>query len=285
MLVGSACETRVDVGVRCDASTPCVTGQACVDGFCGLRCSKDGDCPSTERCDAANQRCVLRDSSAGGGSAGGGAGGSSAGGGTAMATPCSAAMPCAGANQACSNGVCVERCTGPGECPAGHYCTDQLCQPRMVGSCPQTPCVSGQSCVSGLCSTPPPPTMCDPEQAASGMDGCDRNAICFDPAATEEKDPKCYSFPACPENKVCPVGVQGAVCNDGLIPNKNTICLTSQCTSASNCPTDWLCFKFPKTAVLGACSNKGPYAPCATGADCLSGDCNIFITGFPGFCR
>jgi hypothetical protein len=98
-------------------------------------------------------------------------------------------------------------------------------------------------------------------------------------------DPKCYSFPACAQDKTCPTGLQGAVCNDGLIPNKGRICLTGLCRTVANCPASWICFKNTPTDVLGGCSSKGFGSPCKTGADCLSNNCSVFAPGFPGICQ
>jgi hypothetical protein len=139
-------------------------------------------------------------------------------------------------------------------------------------------------CIEGLCSTPPPTTQCDPDQVSSGNDGCDSHAVCIDPAETDAKDPRCYTFPACAEDKTCPIGLQGAVCNDGLIPNKAHICLTGLCRSEANCPSSWVCVKFTATDVLGICSNRGTGEPCTSASQCLSGNCSIIAPGFPGIC-
>lgn len=214
-------------------------------------------------------------------------GASGGGGGGGSESPCSASKACP-SGQFCFNGICAVGCQSNQDCASDQYCatdSDRLCHNKTVTTCPEVPCASGQQCVSGLCSTPPPPTQCDPEQVGNGMDGCEKNAICLDPATTEAKDPKCYSFPACGEGDTCPTGTQGAVCNVGLIPNKGKICLTGLCTQATHCPKDWACFKYPSNAPVGFCSNKGPFAPCTTAADCTSGNCMTAAPGFPGFCQ
>ena len=127
--------------------------------------------------------------------------------------------------------------------------------------------------------------MCDPQQLPNGADGCDVSSVCIDPAETQATDPRCYSMPACDANKQCPTGLSGAVCNDGLIPNKGLICLINLCRTVSHCPADWACVKFTATDVLGLCSSRGFGAPCASNADCLSSRCAQTFPGLPGFCQ
>lgn len=227
----------------------------------------------------------------GGGASGGGAGGGSgggSGGGTAMQLGCSTASPCP-SGQFCFNGLCAYGCQTNSNCAADQYCDtefDHLCHNKVVESCASMPsiCAATQTCVSGFCSTPPPATQCDLNQVASGNDGCATNAICVDSSDTSVEDPKCYTFPACAQDKTCPTGLQGAVCNDGLIPNKARICLTGLCQTTANCPANWACVKFSPNDVLGMCSNKGTGSPCTSSAECTSGNCSIPAPGFPGFC-
>lgn len=243
-------------------------------------------------------------SSFGGGSTGGGAataggsasaggaasaGGSATGGGTGLEPfTCSPTRMCPN-GQFCFNGLCAIGCQTNANCAADQFCDtefDRLCHNRVVPTCTnQSGCASTQVCVSGFCSTPPPMTQCDPNQVPSGMDGCDMNSLCVDPVETNVADPKCYSFPACAPDKTCPTGLQGAVCNDGLIPNKGRVCLTGLCRTVANCPSNWACIKFTATDVLGVCSSKGVGSPCTAPSECLSGNCLISFPGFPGLCQ
>jgi hypothetical protein len=109
---------------------------------------------------------------------------------------------------------------------------------------------------------------CDPKRVADGQDNCDKYAICLDP--NDENKPKCYSFPACPEVGSCPTGTEGAVCNDGIIPNKARMCLTGLCKSSLNCPSAWSCVRFASNAVVGVCSNGSNFTPCNSAVDCSS---------------
>lgn len=228
------------------------------------------------------------DGGTGGGTGGGGGGSGGGGGGSAQLIGCSTASPCP-SGQFCFNGLCALGCTSNGDCAADQYCDtefDHLCHNKTVQTCSGgSDCFTTQECVSGFCSTPPPATQCDPDQVASGNDGCDSKSVCLDSQDTSAQDPKCHSFPPCAQDKTCPTGTQGAVCNDGLLPNKALICLVGLCRTTSNCPANWACWKFTATDVLGVCSNKGLGAPCTTGADCLSGNCTVAFPGFPGVCQ
>ncbi len=200
---------------------------------------------------------------------------------------CSASKPCP-SGQFCFNGLCALGCLSNQDCAADQYCQtngDRLCHNKVVTTCPQTACLDTQLCINGLCSTPPPSTQCDPDQVVNGNDGCNAQSICIDDSSGQPPAPKCYTFPACSEDKSCPIGTQGAVCNDGLLPNKGLICLTGLCKTAANCPSNWACFKAAQNDVLGVCSNKAYGSPCHVGADCASGTCMVISPGFPGFCQ
>lgn len=203
-------------------------------------------------------------------------GGSNSGGGF---EPCSAANPCPD-GQFCFNGLCAVGCNSDGDCADGQYCAtdgDRLCHNAEVTTCPDVPCADGQICVNGFCSTPPADTSCMP---ASVDDGCEKNAVCLE---QEEGMPKCYTFPYCPQDGVCPVGAQGAVCNDGLLADKDQICLVGACTAVEHCPADWSCVKL-EGSVIGFCSSGVAGSPCDTNDQCMSNNCSIPIPGFPGIC-
>ncbi len=223
----------------------------------------------------------------GDGGMGGGAGGGGGSGGGAGFAPCSSSNPCP-SGQFCFNGLCALGCNANSDCAADQYCDtefDRLCHNKTVQTCSgNASCLSSQVCVSGFCSTPPPATQCDPDQVATGNDGCNAQSICLDTEDTSDKDPKCHSFPPCAQDKTCPTGTQGAVCNDGLIPNKAYICLVGLCRDVANCPANWACVKPNPNNVLGWCSNKGPGAPCTGPSECLSGICNMPFVGQLGFC-
>ncbi len=107
----------------------------------------------------------------------------------------------------------------------------------------------------------------------------------MDPDEGGSQPPACYAFDQCDAQGRCPTGLFGAVCNDNFIPNKSRFCIPGFCGDNLDCPTDWACVKYPTTAVLGQCSNRGPGSPCNTNAQCLSASCNIPQPGAPGFCN
>lgn len=226
----------------------------------------------------------------GGGGAGGG-GSTGGGNGSNQQAPCSASNKCP-AGQFCFNGLCAVGCQSNGDCAADQYCDTAdlgppyFCKNKTVSSCPATPCASNQECRQGLCSArlEPNAASCTPRQDFN--DGCDKYAICYDEDDEGPKNAYCYSFPPCPQDGRCPVGLEGAVCNEQYIPNKGRFCITGACKDVSNCPAEWKCVKQTANQVLGFCSSGGPNAPCFSNADCLSNNCfNPGGPGFMGFCQ
>jgi hypothetical protein len=193
--------------------------------------------------------------------------------------PCNAGNPCPD-GQFCFNGICALGCNSDGDCANDQYCAtegDRLCHNKEVTTCPEVACAEGQVCVNGFCSTPPPATQCEP---FAPEDGCEKNALCLE---VEEGMAKCYSFPYCPADGVCPVGLQGAVCNNDLIPGKDKICLVSACLDVSHCPSEFKCVMFEGDP-LGYCSSGAFGEPCNGPGDCNSNVCDMPFPGFPGFC-
>jgi hypothetical protein len=223
----------------------------------------------------------------GGGGAGGGSGGGAGGGGGSVEPPdgaiCNASNACPD-GQFCFNGICAIGCNSDGDCASNQYCDtdfDRLCHNRTVTTCPDTPCAEGQECEDGFCSTPPEEVTCTP-RFDGGDDGCDDYSLC---RPLDEDSTACYSFPACDENAECPVGLVGAVCNTGIIPNKAAFCMTGACETADNCPADWACVK-TDTAPIGDCSDGTVGAPCLEDMDCVDPlTCNLPFPGEPGFCQ
>lgn len=235
----------------------------------------------------------LMDGGAGGGTGtGGGSGGGTAntggGGNEVIELWCSSSRPCP-SGQFCFNGLCALGCQSNGDCRSDQYCDtegDRLCHNVTVPTCAVAgDCAEQQICTAGFCSTPPPQTQCDPDQVPSGNDGCDSRSVCFDEGSSSMPAPKCHTFPACAADKTCPTGTSGAVCNDGLIPNKDKICLIGLCRVVDHCPADWACVRGVSTDVLGLCSPKTSGSPCSSAADCLSGSCYQPVPGFLGFCQ
>ncbi len=233
----------------------------------------------------ASETCPTGGGGSGGGAGGGGGGGAGGGGGTVdpPETICSASDACPD-GQFCFNGICALGCNSDGDCASNQYCDtdfDRLCHNRTVTTCPDTPCAEGQTCTNGLCSAPPVEADCTP-RLDGGDDGCDEYSLC---RPEDESTTACYSFPPCDENGECPVGLVGATCNTGIIPNKAAFCMTGACETVENCPANWSCVK-TDTAPIGDCSDGTTGAPCLVDDDC-QGDlvCNVPFVGEPGFCE
>ncbi|PRP92350.1 hypothetical protein ENSA5_49810 [Enhygromyxa salina] len=199
--------------------------------------------------------------------------------------PCSADNACPD-GQFCFNGLCAVGCLSDADCGDDQYCatdTDMLCHNNEVPTCvSDSDCASSQVCVNGFCSAAP-----DAQDSGCNLDdyindGCPSNAVCLE----DIDDPEvgvCYEMPACSVDGACPVGLEGAVCNDGYLPSKDAICLIGLCETVSDCPAQWSCVHFNQS-VLGTCSDGGFGSPCATGADCQSGNCTELPGLGGGFC-
>ncbi len=199
--------------------------------------------------------------------------------------PCSANNPCP-SGLFCFNGVCAFGCASNEDCADDQYCDTeftQTCQNRETPGCMEdSDCGPEQICVSGLCSTPPESTNCNPDGVLLGNDGCAKDALCIEQPDMEGSY-ACYTFPPCGADDTCPTGTQGAVCNVDLLPNKERICLIGMCTGVEHCPADWSC-AIPQNQVLGLCSAGTAGWPCAKNDDCLSGTCELLAPGDIGFC-
>lgn len=198
-------------------------------------------------------------------------------------SPCSSSNPCSD-GQFCFNGLCAIGCLSDGDCASEQYCateSDMLCHAKEVPTCTSADqCASSQVCINGYCSAMPEDTSCNLEDYIN--DGCDSTSVCLEDPKVEGKG-LCYEMPACSVDGTCPVGLQGAVCNDGEFPSKDAICLVGLCDSVDNCPAEWACVRFNNSA-LGACGNRGFGSPCVTAADCDSGNCFEIPLAGGGFC-
>jgi len=116
------------------------------------------------------------------------------------------------------------------------------------------------------------------------MDGCDDFSICLDTDPGEQEELACTSFPPCPKDGKCPVGLVGAVCNNEIIPQKGRMCLTGLCQDINNCPTQFKCIT-PDGSNLGMCSNGTMGMPCKDKTDCQDNLGCLTGPGMPiGFC-
>lgn len=181
----------------------------------------------------------------------------------------------------CANGLCAAECDGDSQCATDEYCgLDELCHSNTVPSCSSDQqCAVTQTCVNGVCVTLAGDG-CDPANYL--QDGCASNAVCIDDFDRDEQG-VCYEMPACAADQTCPIGLEGAVCNAGLVPSKDEICLVGMCTTVEHCPDLWSCVHFDN-AVLGLCSDGGFASPCTVNMHCSSGNCVLLPGVGGGFC-
>ncbi|MCP3101036.1 hypothetical protein LZ198_19355 [Myxococcus sp. K15C18031901] len=204
---------------------------------------------------------------------------------------CSANKPCP-SGQFCFNGLCAIGCQSDDNCSKDQYCDTKdtgtavsYCKSRTVPTCTgDSQCLSNQMCVEGLCSLRPPsnPPSCDAD-ATDGKDGCDAYSVCLEGDESKAQQPYCANFAPCSVDGMCPVGLGGAVCNDGYLANKARFCMQGLCRENSNCPSSWSCVKPFTNAVLGFCSPGAFGFPCTENAHCVSGQC-FAAPGFMGTC-
>jgi hypothetical protein len=208
-------------------------------------------------CATGSESATPAEESAVGGAADG-HGGAGGGGANAPAAiiPCSALDACP-PGMGCVLGVCEKGCNADEDCNAGQVCVldgQQLCHGKAVSNCPETPCLSTQACINGLCGLRMS-EFCGPSPFTPS-DGCDADSVCLLDAVVDGDvvmGAKCYSFALCPESGECPVGDFGAVCNDGIFPEKNRICLGGICTSSENCPENRTCVPAFEGSLHGTC--------------------------------
>lgn len=186
-------------------------------------------------------------------------GGGGAGGGAEAVIACTTLDKCP-PGMACFNGICADSCNTDQDCPETQRCLtslDQLCHDRDLATCPDSAeCATSQVCANGYCSLMTSQGACGGSPFGNG-DGCEAGAVCLmNPNVDGEKleATRCFVMPPCPDDGKCPIGPYGAVCNDGLFPEKARICLAGLCTSKDNCPDGWSCMPVYPNATYGNCT-------------------------------
>lgn len=126
---------------------------------------------------------------------------------------------------------------------------------------------------------------CSPDALyVAAEDGCTRTALCqrtfllpdggtcFGPTCPGT----CYEALPCPADGVCPVGAVGALCNDGLFPQKARVCVAGACRTGAECPATHQCVGVGAVMSAGFCSSGTVGQPCTRGPECKSGKCTLF---------
>jgi hypothetical protein len=226
--------------------------------------------------------CSSTSGPAGGGSGSDGGSGGSPGLGGAL---CSSSSPCP-TGEFCFNGICAYGCTADSDCASNQYCDtsfSKTCQDKSGPSecSSDSDCATNQTCISGLCSVvPAQPTQCTPPPGAN--DGCDMNSVCV--AGQNGQANSCLTFPPCGEDGSCPVGANGAVCNEGYIQGKGRFCMPGLCKDASDCPASDSCVPITAGAPIGECSNGAAGETCDATHSCQSGLSCQTVPGYSGIC-
>lgn len=191
------------------------------------------------------------------------------------------------------NGICVPGCLANNDCARDQYCSidefigSGICVNETVPVCTSNnQCSDNQVCRGGFCATPDPnpePNGC--QWMPNQEDGCDEFSICY--VEEDQTTGTCYAFPPCPRNGVCPVGLNGAVCNENDIPTKARICMSGVCKSDENCPDQFTCnrslggnlgFCFPDLGGFpGGDQFSDPFASCED----AGGVCEDLFDGCP----
>ncbi len=180
----------------------------------------------------------------------------------------------------CRLGECVPDCSSIDDCPANYRCDEAsaLCTPDPLDVCP---CDAPKFCSFGTCTSPPRPADCDPTNPLEAV--CSAVERCIDTGDVEGPEmTQCFGMRPCPASGECEPGGLGAVCNEGLIPTKDRVCLIGHCVDASDCPTDYKCVTAGQS--YGLCSPGTFGSICEIDSDCISNNCLTIVPGTLGVC-
>lgn len=259
-LLSLGCE-RTRVSVITDGGPACGAGERLVNGQCRVVCSRDGDCPSGERCDLLLGECVPRPAPVDAGTA---------------TTPCTeGAFRCAvdrTALQRCDargSFVTVEQCRAPdGYCenercvacrPGSTRCTGnngavEICTADGAGYRTVT-CASGASCVSGEC-----------RQCTVGQRRCNAAGTTLEECQRLPREDLATGFVAAGDNfdgscitGVCEAGAAGAQCRAPACVPGATQCLNTATQQVCSLTGAW------QNQACTALPGMGPTAQCLNG--------------------
>lgn len=133
---------------------------------------------------------------------------------------------------------------------------------------------------------------CDVDSLYRGAeDGCTKTALCQREVLLDDGGyctgancpAHCYEAVPCNPDGTCATGVNGALCNDGLFPQKARVCVPSFCRSVANCPASFRCVGVGAVMAAGFCSSGAPGQPCTQPSECASASCLLF--GPIGICK
>ncbi|MGC6417433.1 MAG: hypothetical protein ACON3Z_09945 [Bradymonadia bacterium] len=168
---------------------------------------------------------------------------------------------CANVVQGCVEGVCRDRCLGPGTCIRGGECQDGFCLPPECESDDQ--CDGEQYCRSGNCVE---------LTACASSEECTEDERCTDGL--------CEALPACVGDRECP---EDSVCQNGLCRPR------ASCGGEDDCAANEDCIG--GRCVPAICRGS---VDCEDGLACRDGICveeeaqeveTLIITGYPRILR
>jgi hypothetical protein len=321
----SGCKTS------CAGNSDCLTSFVCVAGACtvplanGSACTAPGDCASGYCVDgvccntACGGTCAACSAAKKGGGSDGVCGPVSAGSdpdsecATQAAATCGTDGVCNGSG-ACENyspsTVCApagcagstyspaDHCNGLGTCVdsgslscAPYLCTASGCQTscNTAGDC-----VSGFSCVAGVCSSSGGTPCTSPAQCASGfcVDGVCCNTACTGPCQACSAAKKgggtngncgAVGVGTDPDNDCSDQGAQSCGTNGGCdgagacaVYSPGTVCSSASCvgstyTPPGTCSAGGSCTSTPVQCAPYTCNATGCNSTCATSAECATG--------------
>ncbi len=149
-----------------DATAPVPDAGSATDGAPQATCADDADCPPGATCTAEGV-CTLPE--------------------------CAADDDCGSMLRTCRDGLCLDRCLGPGTCIRGGRCVDNACEPPECEA--DGDCEGGQLCRAGSCVDPRP---CDANDDCGADESCE--------AGNCEPLPRCGGDANCEAGEICQAG-------------------------------------------------------------------------------
>ncbi|MEM9461454.1 MAG: hypothetical protein AAGF11_45240 [Myxococcota bacterium] len=143
------------------------------------------------------------------------------------------------------------------------------------GTCEGVSCSEDEVCVQGRCVMPSDRGGC----VRSGADdSCGPSHVCAEVAGKDQ----CIEAEPCDGAGGCAPGQLGAVCNVGLVDDKDQVCLLGLCRQDSDCPDPSVCATLGEQP--GRCSSGEFGAPCVDATQCISGSCFVPSPDRVGLC-
>lgn len=237
----------------CDEKNPCPTGECCgKDGKCHQQCSSDGGCPFPEVCLHGGCCGLACD----------------------PVIACLQHTDCPDKMHCTAEGVCEDGCTLDEHCEYGEICYQFDCRVACVD---YAQCSDSEQCVDGVCESLPP-ALCSTDNDCADDEICDRGRC----AAGCRGDSDCPSGEVCGSDNKCEFRcISDEQC---VALDKGTMCQNGKCSTNTGSGTGGSYGGHNGCEAYEQCNERGicEAIPCATDADCPSGDC--LVGGVCGEC-